>query len=111
MSTEKNSFDYTPPNQIDPQEIQFQSSIANGTFGNVCRATWRGVEVAVKYIKISNKPLDKINENFYREATLMAMCQSQYIVKLYGICSRYLAQISSPIDAPHMRGDLVQDGS
>lgn len=64
------------------KEVKFQGE---GSYGNVYKAQWENIQVAVK--KLHLKKLSKnLEANFVKEANIMHTYRHRHIVQLYGIC-------------------------
>ena len=68
--------------------MNYEAKIGSGGFGTVHRATWLSMHetVAVKQLHLKNTTL-QIQENFFRELTLLHSLRSPYIVNIYGACT------------------------
>lgn len=86
MSTEKTTTSMTTSlAQLPWSSLQMGQLIGNGGYGDVYKATWQGIDVAVKQLYLKTLSGD-LAADFQREATLMAQCQFPHIVRLYGVC-------------------------
>uniref|UniRef100_A0A7N0RCY3 Protein kinase domain-containing protein n=1 Tax=Kalanchoe fedtschenkoi TaxID=63787 RepID=A0A7N0RCY3_KALFE len=72
---------------IDPREIEFKEQVAEGSTATVHKATWRGLEVAVKCI---NADLFNENENglwfFIQELLTLSVQRHPFVLRLMGAC-------------------------
>ncbi|XP_063299643.1 mitogen-activated protein kinase kinase kinase 7 isoform X1 [Pelobates fuscus] len=75
----------TPPvlnfEQIDYKEIEVEEVVGRGTFGVVCKAKWRGKDVAIKQIESESE-----RKAFIVELRQLSRVNHPNIVKLYGAC-------------------------
>ncbi len=65
--------------------LELGQMIGSGGYGDVYRATWQGIEVAVKQLHLKTLLTD-LAEDFQREVMVMAQCQFPHVVRLYGVC-------------------------
>jgi hypothetical protein len=72
---------------IPEDELEFESHFApvSGNFGDVRKALWNGIPVAVKTLRRNLSDDDRLN--FDREARLMHSVNHPNCVRLYGVCS------------------------
>ena len=63
-----------------------QPPLGKGAFGTVHRATWERREVAVKILMMTSLE-DSLIQEFKNETRIMAECQCDQIVTLFGICT------------------------
>jgi serine/threonine protein kinase/Ran GTPase-activating protein (RanGAP) involved in mRNA processing and transport len=74
-----------PFKQIAWKDLVIIESIGQGGFGEVFKASWQGITVAVKQLHL--KTLNQnIKKEFEREAQVMADCRHPNIVQFYGVC-------------------------
>ncbi|KAH3766995.1 tyrosine protein kinase [Pelomyxa schiedti] len=72
-------------NKLDPDELETDKQIGEGTFGIVFKGTWRGAEVAIKVLKNQDQTYTKQNkEDFEREVQMMVSLKHPQIVTFYG---------------------------
>ncbi|KAM4040304.1 mitogen-activated protein kinase kinase kinase 7 isoform 1-T1 [Anomaloglossus baeobatrachus] len=75
----------TPPvlnfEEIDFKEIEVEEVVGRGTFGVVCKAKWRGKDVAIKQIESESE-----RKAFIVELRQLSRVNHPNIVKLYGAC-------------------------
>uniref|UniRef100_A0A6I8QYT1 Mitogen-activated protein kinase kinase kinase 7 n=1 Tax=Xenopus tropicalis TaxID=8364 RepID=A0A6I8QYT1_XENTR len=75
----------TPPvlnfEEIDYKEIEVEEVVGRGTFGVVCKAKWRGKDVAIKQIESESE-----RKAFIVELRQLSRVNHPNIVKLYGAC-------------------------
>ncbi|XP_040284705.1 mitogen-activated protein kinase kinase kinase 7 isoform X1 [Bufo bufo] len=75
----------TPPvlnfEEIDFKEIEVEEVVGRGTFGVVCKAKWRGKDVAIKQIESESE-----RKAFIIELRQLSRVNHPNIVKLYGAC-------------------------
>eukprot|EP01091_Cochliopodium_minus_P019225 TRINITY_DN8022_c0_g1_i1.p1 TRINITY_DN8022_c0_g1~~TRINITY_DN8022_c0_g1_i1.p1 ORF type:complete len:526 (+),score=76.20 TRINITY_DN8022_c0_g1_i1:90-1580(+) len=69
---------------IERDEMDLKEIIGKGSFGNVYRATWNELEVAVKTMILS-KDKSRV-EDFLKEVNVLQKLSHPNIVKFYGIC-------------------------
>ncbi|KAG7460667.1 hypothetical protein MATL_G00201170 [Megalops atlanticus] len=76
----------TPPGypfeEIDYQEIEVEEVVGRGAFGVVCKAKWRGKDVAIKTIESESE-----RKAFVVELRQLSRVNHKNIVKLYGSCN------------------------
>ncbi|XP_055041764.1 mitogen-activated protein kinase kinase kinase 7 isoform X2 [Misgurnus anguillicaudatus] len=76
----------TPPmypfEEIDYNDIEVEEVVGRGAFGVVCKAKWRGRDVAIKTIESESE-----RTAFVVELRQLSRVNHQNIVKLYGSCS------------------------
>lgn len=76
----------TPPmypfEEIDYADIEVEEVVGRGAFGVVCKAKWRGRDVAIKTIESESE-----RTAFVVELRQLSRVNHQNIVKLYGSCS------------------------
>jgi hypothetical protein len=72
---------------ISDDELEYDSRIqpVSGNFGDVRKAVWNGIDVAVKTLKRNISEEDR--QNFNREARLMHSVNHPNCVRLYGVSS------------------------
>ncbi|KAM3854199.1 mitogen-activated protein kinase kinase kinase 7 isoform 3-T3 [Vipera latastei] len=75
----------TPPvlnfEEIDYKEIEVEEVVGRGAFGVVCKAKWRGKDVAIKQIESESE-----RKAFIIELRQLSRVNHPNIVKLYGAC-------------------------
>ncbi|XP_053143386.1 mitogen-activated protein kinase kinase kinase 7 isoform X2 [Hemicordylus capensis] len=75
----------TPPvlnfEEIDYKEIDVEEVVGRGAFGVVCKAKWRGKDVAIKQIESESE-----RKAFIVELRQLSRVNHPNIVKLYGAC-------------------------
>ncbi|XP_074846974.1 mitogen-activated protein kinase kinase kinase 7 isoform X2 [Carettochelys insculpta] len=75
----------TPPvlnfEEIDYKEIEVEEVVGRGAFGVVCKAKWRGKDVAIKQIESESE-----RKAFIVELRQLSRVNHPNIVKLYGAC-------------------------
>ncbi|XP_048453416.1 mitogen-activated protein kinase kinase kinase 7 isoform X2 [Rhincodon typus] len=74
----------TPPlhfEEIDYNEIDVEEVVGRGAFGVVCKAKWRGKDVAIKQIESESE-----RKAFIVELRQLSRVTHPNIVKLYGAC-------------------------
>ncbi|XP_069052454.1 mitogen-activated protein kinase kinase kinase 7 isoform X2 [Lepisosteus oculatus] len=76
----------TPPGypfeEIDYNDIEVEEVVGRGAFGVVCKAKWRGKDVAIKTIESESE-----RKAFIVELRQLSRVNHPNIVKLYGSCS------------------------
>lgn len=87
MSTDKMAISSitTPLATLSWSMLQLGELIGSGGYGDVYKATWQGIDVAVKQLHLRTLSAD-LTTDFQKEATIMAQCQFPYVVHLYGVC-------------------------
>ncbi|KAH3722831.1 serine/threonine kinase [Pelomyxa schiedti] len=71
---------------IDPNVIVFHSqTLGKGGFGQVLRATWKGIPVAVKQL-LGELTYQSISQFIFETTLLNAVSSHPNIVKFYGVC-------------------------
>eukprot|EP00727_Mastigamoeba_balamuthi_P007235 m51a1_g3131 putative tkl protein kinase (1522) ;mRNA; f:254942-260992 len=77
----------TPNWQINHDEIEFETKIGEGGFGEVFKAKWRGTVVAVKTLKSGGDALNpKEVEKFSKEVTILRALHHPNLVLFLGAC-------------------------
>ncbi|XP_051781411.1 mitogen-activated protein kinase kinase kinase 7 isoform X2 [Erpetoichthys calabaricus] len=71
-----------PFEEIDYGEIEVEEVVGRGAFGVVCKAKWRGKDVAIKTIESESE-----RKAFSVELRQLSRVSHPNIVKLYGSCS------------------------
>ncbi|XP_032829515.1 mitogen-activated protein kinase kinase kinase 7 isoform X1 [Petromyzon marinus] len=74
----------TPPGfveEIDSDEIIVEEVVGRGAFGVVCKAKWRGMDVAIKQIESESE-----RKAFIVELRQLSRVNHPNIVRLYGAC-------------------------
>lgn len=71
--------------KITWSSLQKNELLGNGSYGNVFHGTWNGKEVAIKELVLKKLP-EKLIADFENETKIMASCQSERIVQLFGAC-------------------------
>jgi serine/threonine protein kinase len=69
----------------DPDEIERDNFIAEGTTGKVYKGQWQGMPVAVKVYKPGTLT-EATKANAMNEVQLMRRMQHQFLLRLYGAC-------------------------
>lgn len=59
------------PEVLDIEEIELVRTIGRGNFGEVFQGNWRGIDVAVKKVKLSLEGNEEVIRDFEREADIM----------------------------------------
>uniref|UniRef100_A0AAY4D0G3 Protein kinase domain-containing protein n=1 Tax=Denticeps clupeoides TaxID=299321 RepID=A0AAY4D0G3_9TELE len=76
----------TPPGypfeEIDYADIEVEEVVGRGAFGVVCKAKWKGKDVAIKTIESESE-----RKAFLVELRQLSRVNHPNIVKLYGSCS------------------------
>ncbi|XP_060119515.1 mitogen-activated protein kinase kinase kinase 7 isoform X1 [Heteronotia binoei] len=67
--------------EIDYKEIEVEEVVGRGAFGVVCKAKWRGKDVAIKQIESESE-----RKAFLIELRQLSRVNHPNIVKLYGAC-------------------------
>lgn len=67
--------------EIDYNEIDVEEVVGRGAFGVVCKAKWRGKDVAIKQIESESE-----RKAFIVELRQLSRVTHPNIVKLYGAC-------------------------
>ncbi|MEE6475845.1 hypothetical protein FKM82_010873 [Ascaphus truei] len=67
--------------EIDYKEIEVEEVVGRGTFGVVCKAKWRGKDVAIKQIESESE-----RKAFMVELLQLSRVNHPNIVQLYGAC-------------------------
>jgi len=71
--------------ELDPAEVVFQNKIGVGSFGEVWRGEWAGIDVAIK--KVSNAKIGpKEVAAFREEINIMAKLRHPNILQFFGAC-------------------------
>ena len=70
---------------ISWQALKKGALLGNGSYGDVYRGTWEGKEIAIKELLLK-KLSDQMQTDFNNETQIMAACQSERIVRLFGVC-------------------------
>ncbi|XP_057591866.1 mitogen-activated protein kinase kinase kinase 21 [Hippopotamus amphibius kiboko] len=77
------------PVHVDFERLELKELIGAGGFGQVYRATWQGLEVAVKAARRDpEQDAAAAAESVRREARLFAMLRHPNIIELRGVCLR-----------------------
>ena len=71
--------------RLDPDEIQEEKKLGEGSFGIVFLGTFRGKRVAIKKMK-SMKNDEKSMREFEKEVQMLDKFRSEYIINFYGAC-------------------------
>lgn len=72
--------------EIDPKDVKLTTAVASGGFGDVWRAEWHDMEVAVKRLKKSIRLLDESSfQAFMDEAKLQRSLRHRNVVLFYGV--------------------------
>ncbi|XP_047306647.1 serine/threonine-protein kinase STY46-like [Impatiens glandulifera] len=75
---------------IDPSEIELHSKVARGSTSDIYKGTWRGIEVAVKWINsdffYSNEELEDGIGFFAQEVEILSRQRHQNVLQLMGAC-------------------------
>ena len=71
---------------ISWDSLKVGALLGHGGYGDVYKATWHGKEVALKQLHLKTLS-PTLQEEFMREAEIMAQCQFPNVVSLYGICT------------------------
>lgn len=66
--------------------IQPGNLIGSGTFGDVYRGQWQGLDIAIKKLRLQVLDIQAIKD-FNNETQLMWQCQFQNVLKLHGVCT------------------------
>ncbi|ELP87063.1 tyrosine protein kinase, putative [Entamoeba invadens IP1] len=69
--------------RLDPNELQEDTILGEGSFGVVFKGTFRDNIVAIKKMKISGNE-DTLNNAFEKEVEMLDKFRSEYIVHFYG---------------------------
>jgi len=72
--------------RIQPEDLNFERKIGDGSFGDVYKATWQGSEVAVKVLKEGIADLPVFMGDFLREAATWSKLTHPNITRFFGIC-------------------------
>ena len=68
------------------KDVVIGELVGNGSYGDVYKARWQGVTVAVKQLQL--KTLSAfVAKEFEHESDMMMQCQFPSIVRLYGVCT------------------------
>ncbi|PUZ70897.1 hypothetical protein GQ55_2G272600 [Panicum hallii var. hallii] len=74
---------------VAPEEIELHEVVGRGTTADIHRATWRGLEVAVKWVRpelfVSNPSAEAF---FAQEADLLSRQRHPHVLRLMGACLR-----------------------
>jgi len=73
-----------PGPKIDPDEIEFDKLVGEGSFGKVYRAKWKGNVVAVKTFKLAGYS-ENVAKDVIKEASIQSNMKNPYVVMLYGV--------------------------
>ncbi|XP_071740577.1 serine/threonine-protein kinase STY17-like [Rutidosis leptorrhynchoides] len=72
---------------IDPQEIELHNKVAQGSTAEIYKATWRGLDVAVKCIFPDFFKLNDNGVNFFaQEVETLSRQRHTYVLQLMGAC-------------------------
>ncbi|OEL15045.1 putative serine/threonine-protein kinase drkC [Dichanthelium oligosanthes] len=72
-----------------PDEIELHEVIGRGTTADIYRATWRGLEVAVKWVRLEFFASNPSAEAFFaQEADLLSRQRHPHVLRLMGACLR-----------------------
>ncbi|XP_072977035.1 serine/threonine-protein kinase STY46-like [Typha angustifolia] len=72
---------------IEPNEINLQEKIGQGTTAEIYRGTWRGLDVAVKWIYPNFFLSNENGEDFFaQELDTLSRQRHPYVVRLVGAC-------------------------
>ncbi|XP_057678562.1 mitogen-activated protein kinase kinase kinase 7 isoform X2 [Corythoichthys intestinalis] len=71
-----------PFEEINYEDIEVEEVVGRGAFGVVCRANWKGKDVAIKTIESESE-----RTAFFVELRQLSRVNHPNIVKLYGSCS------------------------
>ncbi|XP_022680339.1 serine/threonine-protein kinase TNNI3K-like [Setaria italica] len=76
---------------VAPDEIELHEVIGRGTTADIHRATWRGLEVAVKWVRPELFASNPSAEAFFaQEADLLSRQRHPHVLRLMGACLRPL---------------------
>lgn len=74
--------------EVDPDHLLLSKKVGQGAFGAIHKGTFRGEEVAIKYIKSDfNKEFEYIKE-FAQEISIISELAHENIVKFIGACTK-----------------------
>lgn len=73
------------PQLISWNALQIGEALGAGSFGEVFKAKWQNKTVAVKQLFLKRLPAHLIKD-FENETSVLAKCQCEQIVRLYGVC-------------------------
>uniref|UniRef100_A0A0D9XE85 Protein kinase domain-containing protein n=1 Tax=Leersia perrieri TaxID=77586 RepID=A0A0D9XE85_9ORYZ len=74
---------------VDPDEIELHESIGQGSTADVYRATWRGIDVAVKWMRPENFLLAGAGEAFFaQELDALSRQRHPHVLRLMAACMR-----------------------
>eukprot|EP01114_Cavostelium_apophysatum_P020947 TRINITY_DN716_c2_g1_i1.p1 TRINITY_DN716_c2_g1~~TRINITY_DN716_c2_g1_i1.p1 ORF type:complete len:545 (+),score=115.02 TRINITY_DN716_c2_g1_i1:74-1708(+) len=71
---------------IKPGEIKLGPRIGKGSYGEVFRAEWRGIMVAIKKLPLSALEDEKFLRDFNQEAVIMSSLRHPNIIQMLGTC-------------------------
>lgn len=71
---------------VEYSEISMGTKIGEGGFGSVYRGSWRGIDVAVKFLKNNAQVNEDLLGVFLHEVSLMARLRHQNILLFVGAC-------------------------
>ena len=69
---------------INPADIDVREFIAEGTYGRVDYGKWKGLDVALKTLKVEQLS-GRAEEEFLSECEVMMNLRAQWIIGLYGV--------------------------
>lgn len=75
--------------QLCDQDFESISSVAEGSFGKVYRATYQGAEIAIKKYRNDHFHVKSTGEMFCREVGILAKLDHPNVLKLVGACTPF----------------------
>lgn len=72
----------TPMGLVYDRHIQVEKRLGEGAFGEVWRGRWRGLPVALKFLKAADA---EVVEDLQREAALLNTVDHKHVMRLYGM--------------------------
>ncbi|KAG2374220.1 hypothetical protein C9374_011057 [Naegleria lovaniensis] len=91
---------------VATEDIKLIKKIGEGAQGLVYHASWKGIDVAVKTVKIGDDDELDDNSEFEREAALLSSLRHPNILTFYGICVPNRAQKFMVVE--YLRGGSLE---
>lgn len=73
--------------EIDPKKLTFFDRVGSGSFGEVTRASWMGIQVAVKRIRVRDPVDPAIVRDFQSELDILSKVRHTNCILFMGACS------------------------